>query len=328
MSQVRRRQFLIASGALLAAPLIRAQQQAKVWRIALLEPSQQDARAHLVKAFIQRLQELGYEEGRNSAIEMRFANGNLEKLPALASELVRLKVDVIVASTTPSINAARKATKAIPIVMATVGDPVEAGFVASFARPGGNITGLTTQAPELMAKRVQLIKQAVPKLTRLAVLWDSRNTHEVQGFKEATAAGRKLGISLQPLDVRGQEEIEVAFATMARGRANGLMVFENAINNSARTHIVDLAKKYRLPGIYPFRDFAEDGGFMSYGAMIIDNYRQAAVYVDKILRGAKAADLPVQQPTKFELIINRKAGKVLGLSIPQSLLISADEVIE
>ncbi len=327
---MKRRRLLIASGlCVLGAPLASfAQQQGKVWRIGVLEPGQLDARRHLVEAFSRRLRELGYEEGRNVAIELRFANGKLESLPALAAELVRLKVDAIVASTTPAIQAAQKATKTIPIVMLTVGDPIDAGFVASFARPGGNITGRTTQAPELMAKRVQLFKEAMPKLTNVAVLWDSRNTHEVHGFKEATAAAQKLGIKLQSLEVRGLEEIEAAFAVMVRERADGLMVFEGAVNNSFRKRIVDLAAKYRLPGIYPFRDFTEGGGLMSFGAMIIDNYRQAAVYVDKIFKGAKPADLPVEQPTKFELVINLKTAKALGLTIPQSVLMRADEVIQ
>jgi len=281
-----------------------------------------------VDALNRRLRELGYEEGRNLSIELRFADGKLESLPALAAELVRLKVDAIVASTTPSIRAAQKATSTIPIVMSTVGDPVEAGFVASFARPGGNITGRTTQAPELMGKRVQLFKEAVPKLTNVAVLLDTRNTHEVHGFKEVTAAAQTLGIKLQSFEVRGLDEIEAAFAAMAVRRADGLMVFENAINNSFRKRIVDLAARYRLPGMYPFRDFAEGGGFMSFGAAIIDNYRQAAVYIDKIFKGAKPANLPVEQPTQFELVINLKTAKALGLTIPPSVIQRADQVIE
>ena len=319
---------ILAVSCVLAPLAGEAQQAGKVWRVGVLEPSDLNARAHFVDALNRRLRELGYEEGRNLSIELRFADGKLESLPALAAELVRLKVDAIVASTTPSIRAAQKATSTIPIVMSTVGDPVEAGFVASFARPGGNITGRTTQAPELMGKRVQLFKEAVPKLTNVAVLLDTRNTHEVHGFKEVTAAAQTLGIKLQSFEVRGLDEIEAAFAAMAVRRADGLMVFENAINNSFRKRIVDLAARYRLPGMYPFRDFAEGGGFMSFGAAIIDNYRQAAVYVDKIFKGAKPANLPVEQPTQFELVINLKTAKALGLTIPPSVIQRADQVIE
>ena len=319
---------ILAVSCVLAPLAGEAQQAGKVWRVGVLEPGDLNARAHFVDALNRRLHELGYEEGRNLSIELRFADGKLESLPALAAELVRLKVDAIVASTTPSIRAAQKATSTIPIVMSTVGDPVEAGFVASFARPGGNITGRTTQAPELMGKRVQLFKEAVPKLTNVAVLLDTRNTHEVHGFKEVTAAAQTLGIKLQSFEVRGLDEIEAAFAAMAVRRADGLMVFENAINNSFRKRIVDLAARYRLPGIYPFRDFAEGGGFMSFGAAIIDNYRQAAVYIDKIFKGAKPANLPVEQPTQFELVINLKTAKALGLTIPPSVIQRADQVIE
>ena len=319
---------ILAVSCVLAPLAGEAQQAGKVWRVGVLEPSDLNARAHLVDALNRRLRELGYEEGRNLSIELRFADGKLESLPALAAELVRLKVDAIVASTTPIIRAAQKATSTIPIVMSTVGDPVEAGFVASFARPEGNITGRTTQAPELMGKRVQLFKEAVPKLTNVAVLLDTRNTHEVHGFKEVTAAAQTLGIKLQSFEVRGLDEIEAAFAAMAVRRADGLMVFENAINNSFRKRIVDLAARYRLPGMYPFRDFAEGGGFMSFGAAIIDNYRQAAVYIDKIFKGAKPANLPVEQPTQFELVINLKTAKALGLTIPPSVIQRADQVIE
>jgi ABC-type uncharacterized transport system substrate-binding protein len=274
---------------ILAPHAAEAQSAGRVWRVGVLEPSDSNARAHLVEALSRRLRELGYEEGRNVAIELRFANGKLESLPVLAADLVRLKVDAIVASTTPSIRAAQKATNTIPIVMSTVGDPVEAGFVVSFARPGGNITGRTTQAPELMGKRVQLFKEAVPKLTNVAVLLDTRNTHEIHGFKEVTAAAQTLGIQLRSFEVRGLEEIEAAFAVMAGRHADGLM---------------------------------------SFGAMIIDNYRQAAVYLDKIFKGAKPANLPVEQPTQFELVINLKTAKALGLTIPQTLLQRADQVIQ
>lgn len=329
--RTRRRLVIAGSAALcaLAAPLASlAQQPAKMRRIGFLEPGQLESRKHFLDAFRQKLRELGYEEGRNYTIELRFANGRLERLPALASELVQLKMDAIVASTSPAISAARKATKSVPIVMSTVGDPVESGFVASFARPGGNITGRTTQAPELMAKRVQLLKEAVPGLVRVAVFLDTRNTHEVHGLKQATAAARKLGMTLQASEVRVPDDIEPTFSAVVRDRVDGLIVFEGPVNNSYVQRIVDLATKYRLPGIFPFGDFADSGGLMAFGALIIDNYRQAAVYVDKILKGAKPAVLPVEQPTMFELVINLRAAKALGITVPQSVLARADRVIE
>ena len=327
---ISRRKLLVALGAgALAAPMSSfAQQQGKVWRIGFLEPTPVESHQHLLGAFRQRLRDLGYEEGRNYTIELRFANGKLERLPGLASELVQSKVDVIVAATSPAISAAQKATKTIPIVMSRVGDPVESGFVASFARPGGNITGRTTQAPELMAKRVQLFKEAVPTLASAVVLLDTRNTHEVHGLKQATAAAQKLGIRLQPREVRALEDIEASFSAMVRDRVNGVIVFEGPVTSSHQKRIVDLAAKYLLPGIFPFGDFADSGGLMSFGAAIIDNYRQAAVYVDKILKGAKPSELPVEQPTKFELVINLKTAKALGIKVPQSVLVRADRVIE
>jgi putative tryptophan/tyrosine transport system substrate-binding protein len=320
---------LITVLAVLAAPLIAAAQPAsKVARIGILEPGHPAVRAHLVEGFRQSLRQLGYEEGRNLVLFPRFAEGKLDRLPELAAELVRLKVDAIVVATTPGIQAAQQATRTIPIIMTAVGDPVATGFVASLRKPGGNITGRTIQAPELSAKRLQLLKEAVPAVSRVALLWDSANSHEVHGYKETEAAARVLGVTILSFEVRRPEEFEAAFAAMRHGQADGIFVFENAITTNFRKRIVDLAMQQRLPGIYGLREYAEAGGLMSYGPVLIDNYRQAAVYVDKILKGARPEDLPVEQPTMFELVINLKTAKALGLTLPQSLLLRADQVID
>jgi putative ABC transport system substrate-binding protein len=305
-----------------------AQPATKVWKIGILEPFNAAVRANLVAAFRQGLREQGYEEGRNIVLEPRFAEGKLERLPELASELVALKVDVIVASSTQAIQAAQNATRTIPIVMTTVGDPIGPGFVASLARPGGNITGLTIQAPELIAKRLQLLKETVPKVTRVAVIWDPAILHEVQGYKEAEAAARSLDIRLLSMQVQRAEDLESAFATVTRDGADGLLAFENALTSNNGKRIVELALKHRLPGVYGLRDLAEAGGLIAYGPSRSDNYRRAAIYVDKILKGAKPADLPVEQPTKFELVINLKTATALGITIPPSLLLRADQVIQ
>jgi putative tryptophan/tyrosine transport system substrate-binding protein len=305
-----------------------AQPTGRVLKIGILEPFHAAVRANLIEAFRQGLRQLGYEERRNYVLEARFADGKLDRLPELAAELVKLNVDVIVASSTQAIRAAQQATKTIPIIMTTVGDPVGPGFVASIAKPGGNITGLSIQAPELIAKRLQLLKEAVPNVSRVGVVWDPRISHEVHGFKEAETAATSLGLTLVSLEVKRAEELESSFATMARAGANGLLVFENAItvNNSKR--IVDLAIKHRLPGVYGLPDFAEAGGLLVYGPVRADNYRKAAIFVDKIVKGAKPGDLPVEQPTKFELIVNVKAAKAHGIAIPPSLLLRADLVLE
>ncbi len=305
-----------------------AQPAGRVLKIGILEPFHAAVRASLIDAFRQGMRELGYEEGRNFVLESRFADGKLERLPDLATELVKLNVDVILASSTQAIRAAQQATKTIPIIMTTVGDPVGPGFVASLAKPGGNITGATIQAPELIAKRLQFLREAVPQMTRVAVVWDSRIPHEVHGFKEAEGAAPSLGLTILSFDVKRREDLEPAFAAMAREGANGLVVFENAITVDNSKQIVDLARKHRLPGVYGLRNFAEAGGLMVYGPVRSDNYRKAAMFVDKIVKGAKAADLPVEQPTKFELVLNLKAAKAHDLTFPPSLLLRADSVLE
>ena len=304
---MNRRAFLSAvSGSLLAVPFAAdAQQAAKVPRIGFLVASSasDSAYARLIEAFRQGLRDLGYVEGQNIFIEYRYAEGTYERLPALAAELVRLKVNVIVSHSTPGPSAAKQATSTIPIVMTSAGDPVGSGLVSSMAQPGGNITGLSLMAPELGGKRLQLLKQFLPGLSRVAVLWNATNPYATMVAREAEAAATK-------------------------GRAGALIVAEDPLTITKRTQIVDFAAKSRLPAMYGVKEFVDAGGLMSYGAHLADLYRRAATYVDKILKGAHPGDLPVQQPTRFEFVINRKTARALGLTIPPSLLQRADEVIQ
>jgi putative ABC transport system substrate-binding protein len=275
-------------------------------------------------AFREGLRELGYVEGQNIAIEYRSADGKDERLPGLAAELVRLKVDVIVAVSPPATEAAKQATSTIPIVFPVSGDPVAEGFVASLARPGGNLTGLATIGPELVGKQLELLKAVAPKVSRVAVLQSP--SQQVQ--RQAEDAARALGVQLQVLKARTSSEIEAAFASMRSQRAGAVLVMRDALFFAQQTQIVALAAKSRLPAVYGFREQAEAGGLMAYGASTPQLFRRAATYVDKILKGAKPADLPVEQPTKFELVINLKTAKTLGLTIPPSLLGQADQVIQ
>jgi putative ABC transport system substrate-binding protein len=321
--------LVILALGLLAAPLAAdAQPPPKVPRIGILWASPISANAHLREAFRQGLRELGYVEGQNVAIEFRYAEGKLERLPDLAAELVRLKVDVIVATNTPTALAAKQATRTIPIVVSVSGDPVESGLVASLARPGGNVTGLSLMVPELAGKRLQLLKEVVPGTSRVAVLSNPTNPYTGLVVRETQAAARVLGVQLQPLEVRAAEDIDRAFQAAIRGRANALIVVDDGLVFTHRARIVALAAKSRLPAIYPFREPVEAGGLMSYATNLADSNRRAATYVDKILKGAKPADLPVEQPTRFELVINMKTAKSLGLTIPQTVLIRADHVIQ
>ena len=329
---IDRRTFLAGTGAVrLTAPLAaEAQQAVKVARIGFLAGNLA-AIPHLREAFLQGLRDLGYVEGRNVVIEDRDAKGKLERFPALAAELVALKVDVIVAGSTPHALAAKQATRTLPIVFAAADDAVGSGLVTSLARPGGNVTGLSILAPELVGKRLELLKQAVPGVTQVAVLWQpgglGERTEKDQ-LKEADVAARALGVRLQFVEARGPADIDRAFSDMTRARAGALTVLTGAMFFGERRRLVDLAAKNRLPAVYPWRDGVDAGGLMSYGPNIADLYRRAATYVDKILKGAKPGDLPVEQPTKFELVINLKTAKALGLTIPPSLLGRADEVIQ
>ncbi len=308
---------------------VEAQQPKKIPRIGYLTGTSLSTNAARNEAFRQGLRELGYVEGKNIVIEWRSAEGRLDRLAGLAAELVRLKVDVIVTGGPPATRAAKEATATIPIVMAHDTDPVASGFVASLARPGGNITGLSTLGPEIGGKRLELLKEIVPKLSRVAVFATSTQPGYAQELKEMELAAGALKVKLQYLDIRDPKDIETAFRATGKGRADAvLMLAAGSLVTSHRTEIVELAVKSRLPVIYPNSQWVDAGGLMTYSASNTDMERHAATYVDKILKGAKPADLPVEQPTKFELMINLKAAKQIGLTIPANVLARADKVIK
>ena len=315
---------------LLAAPLVAAAQPTgKVYRIGFLVTATRDETGHLIGALSEGLRELGYLEGRNVLFELRFAEGRQERLPALAAELVQLKVDVLVTGSNPVIAAVKQATATIPVVMAVSRDPVGTKFIASLARPGGNITGLANDtAPEIIGKNLELLKEAAPRLSRVAFLWNPVPPGAGTSKNVVESAARNLGVTFQSVEVRGSNEFEGAFAAMVRERANGVVVAADPVTFGPRSQVVLLASRSRLPAVYGQREFAEVGGLMSYGPNIAAQFRRAAIYVDKILKGAKPSDLAVEQPTKLELVINLKTAKALGLTIPQSLLQRADQVIE
>ena len=317
---------------IVAAPLaVEAQQASNVARIGYLSTNH-GANPHLREAFLQGLRDLGYVEGGNVVIEYRDAEGKPERLPALAAELVGLKVDAIfVGGGTLAALAAMQATRTVPIVFAGVADPVGSGLGTSLARPGGNVTGLSMLAPELVGKCLELLTQAVPGVSRVAVLWrpgalGERTDKDM--LKEAEVAARALGVRLQFVEARGPADFDRAFSDMTKARAGALTVLTSNMFFIERRRLVDLAAKHRLPAVYQWREGVDAGGLMAYGPNVTDLFRRAAPYVDKILKGAKPGDLPVEQPTKFELVINLKTAKALGLTIPQSLLIRADEVIQ
>jgi putative tryptophan/tyrosine transport system substrate-binding protein len=287
----------------------------------------QDERDRLA-VFREGLRELGHVETKNILIEYRFAEGKLERLPELAAELVRLNVNIIVTAGNEAVQSAKNATHTIPIVMAFSGDPVGAGFVASLARPGGNITGLSRINIELTAKRLELLNETVPRATRIAVLFNPEGRVPVLALKEAQAAAQKLGLQIQALEMQAPQDIENAFRSAARERAGAVMTLPGGFTGFYRTRIVNLAAKSRLPAMYNNLRFVEDGGLMSYASDQREEFRRAALYVDKILKGAKPADLPVEQPTKFDLVINLKTAKQIGLSIPPNVLARADRVIK
>jgi putative tryptophan/tyrosine transport system substrate-binding protein len=319
-------------GLLVAPRGAEAQPPAKVSRVGYLSMlSRADPTyAGLREAFRQGLREHGYIEGQNLSIEWRFADGSRSRLPDLAAELVRLKVDLLFAEATPAAQAAQHATTTIPIVFSPIADPIGSGLVVSFPRPGGNLTGVTFMARELGMKRLELLKEAVPGITRVGVLSHSGNPSEatVKSLWEDTeVAAQALGVQLQRLEVQDPGGVDRAFAALARDRVDGLILFPSAMFSSERSRIVELAARQRLPVIFFFREFAEAGGLMSYGPNFPDLWRRAATYVDKILKGAKPADLPVEQPMKLELVINLKTAKELGLTMPPTLLFQADEII-
>jgi putative ABC transport system substrate-binding protein len=325
-----RRAFIgTLTGGLLAAPLAaEAQQAGKMARIAVLGATRPEDLPQW-EGFRQGLRERGYVEGQNIAIDYRWAQGRFERLPALAAELAGLKPTVIVAFVTQSSVAARKATSTIPIVMVAVADPIGAGLVPSLARPGGNVTGNSSVSVEVTGKSLELLKEVAPERRRVAILWNPANAvFQNQMVKEAEAASRRLGLQVQIIAARDASEIDKAFQLMTRERAEALAVLSDPTFIAARTQIVALAVKGRLPSVSGNRQYADTGGLMSYGPNFYELYRGAADYVDKILKGAKPGDLPIEQPTKFELIINLRTAKALGLTIPPSLLQRADQVIE
>jgi putative ABC transport system substrate-binding protein len=322
-------QFALAL-AVLAAPLVvAAQQPGSGYRIGYIAttPLTAPGASRSFEAFRHGLGELGWVEGRNIAIEYRDWAGRSERLPAVAAELVRLKVDVIVATAAPATLASKQATTTIPIVGVGLSDPVGQGLVTSLVRPGANVTGLASLLPELAAKRLELLREALPVVSRVAVLSNAANAGNVRQIEETRAAAQTLGLKLEFVEVRGPD-FQAAFAAMTRARPEALVVLADPLTFSYRTQIVDFAARSRLPAIHPFRESVEAGGLMAYGVDLADMYRRAATYVDKILRGAKPADLPIEQPTKFEFAINIKAAQALGLAIPQSLLLRADRVVE
>jgi putative ABC transport system substrate-binding protein len=318
--------------AVLGEPLaVEAQQVRKVQRVGIMFnvcPTPQSTLPSLPDAFFQGLRDVGLVDGQNVALEIRCAEGRTERFSAFAEELVNLRVDVLVAVSTPGAIAAKQATDTIPIVMLSVSDPVGSKLVDSLARPGGNATGLSILAPELSAKRLDLLKQALPRLSRVMVLWNSANDGMKLRFREAELAAQTLGVTLQSVAVRSPDDFDAAFAAMTRDRPESLLVLADTVTTANRRRAVEFAASNRIPAIYETRLFVEAGGLMSYGVNMHEHYRRAASYVDRILKGAKPGDLPVEQPTKFELVINMKTAKAIGLTIAPPLLFRADQVIE
>ncbi len=324
-----RRTFIASMvGAVLSAPIgVQAQQAGKIYRVGFLWDSPA-VWPHALEGFRQGLRDLGWAEGLNVVVEYRWAEGRFDRLPGLVEELVRLKVDVIVAPTSIYAEAAKRTTSTIPIVFASHADPIRSGHVASLARPGGNITGLTVMMSETSAKSLELLKEAIPGLSRVAVLWDPATPSHRPALNAVEVMGRALGLRLQPLAVPGATEFDNAFSAMVQERAGGVLVLSTPLFIGGARRLAELAMKHKLPTMFGPREHVEAGGLLSYSPDRADLYRRAAIYVDKILRGAKPADLPVEQPTRFDLVINLKTAKALGLTIPQSFLLRADQVIQ
>jgi putative ABC transport system substrate-binding protein len=328
---VDRRAFIAAvTGGLLAAPLgAEAQHPQNSYRIGLLSHYPYNPARAFSKVFLPALRDLGYVEGRNLRIEVRSANQHSERLPALAAELVHLDVDVIITAGDGEVRAAKAATGRIPIVMAPSGDPVRAGYIDSYARPGGNVTGLSWVSPELSAKLVEILKEALPSASRLAVLWHAANPVKRFDFEDTKRSATTLGLTVSSIELMAASDLESAFAAIRRVRPDAMVILtDEVLSGVVYARIVDFVMQQRLPSILGASDFAAAGGLINYGPSGVDMWRRAAIYVDKILKGAKPADLPVEQPTKFELVINLKTARALGLTIPQSLLVRADQVIE
>jgi putative tryptophan/tyrosine transport system substrate-binding protein len=328
MNKAAASSFLMAVALVAFAVIAEAQQPAKVPRIGFVSAISSSTISSRVEAFRQGLRELGYVEEKNIVVEYRYSDGKLERLKDFAAELVRLKVDTIVTAGPSVTRPVEEATATIPIVMAFDDDPVGSGFAASLARPGGNITGLSILAPEISGKQIELLKEIVPNLARVAILGTSTRLGAAQTLKETELAARGFGVKPQYLDILGPRDIETAFREASKGRAEAVLVLQSAVIYMHRKQIVDHAVKSRLPAIYNVPEFVEAGGLMTYGVHLPDLYRRAATYVDKILKGAKPADLPIEQPTKFEFIVNLKAAKQIGLTIPPNVLARADRVIK
>ena len=325
----RRKLIIVLGASALPVPLASFAQQGKVWRVGFLGLRRPESIAtDFIGGFPQGMRELGYVEGRNLVIEWRFADGVDERLSGLAAELVQLKLDVLVTGAEISVHALQQATTTIPIVMALGSDPIAAGLIKSLAHPGGNITGNTLMGAELVPKQLEMLLNMAPKLKRVAILRSSANLGHTRSLVGIQAAAKKLGVTILTVEARRSEEIEKAFAVMAREKAQAVIVLRDGIFNGRAREIAELAAKNRLASVGGIREYVEAGCLLSYGASFHDSYRRAATYVDKILKGAKPRDLPVEQPTRFELFINRKTAKALGLVIPQSLLILADKVID
>ncbi len=328
---MKRREFITLIGGAAAWPIAASAQQpaGRVYRVGYLTIASREQQLHLIKAFEEGVRSLGYRVGENVVIEYRFANGEMERLPALAADLVRLGVDITVTGANPNTAAAMKATTTIPIVMTNSADPVSAGLVASLARPGGNVTGFAQDTGgELNGKRLELLMETLPNLSRVGILWNpdfAPNRSRLTSMREATQA---LGLTLVPVEARGLDALEQAFATMVRERAQAFVVLGDSVLFNYRGQIAEMAFRNRLPAASGFKEFAEAGLLLAYGADARDLFRRSAVFVDKIFKGAKPADLPVEQPTKFELVVNLKSAKALSLTVPPSVLARADEVIE
>lgn len=324
-----RREFLISLGAALAWSLpARAQPARTSYRIGFLGNSTAALEANLVESFRQGLRDLGYEEGRNITIEYRWAEGNYERFPALIAELAALNPDVMVTAGTPAALAVKKAAISVPLVLAAIGDPVGIGLVPSLAHPAGNITGLSGMAPDLEGKRLQLLGEVVAGLSHVAVMWNPLNAFQQISIRQLNAAGKTLKIQVQPVAVRVTEDLDAAFATLVKDKPQALIILADRVFLHNRVRLMNFATQNRLPGVCAYRELVEAGGLMSYGPSYEDLHRRAATYVDKILKGAKPADLPIEEPIKFNLVINRRAAEALGLTIPRSILARADEVIE
>jgi len=324
---MKRREFITLLGGATAWPLV-ARAQGRIPRVGFMGNSTAALEVNLVASFREGLRELGYEEGRNIAIEYRWADGRYERFAALVAELIAAKVDVIVTAGTPAALAVKKATSTVPLVMVAVGDPVGTGLVPSLARPDGNLTGLSSVAPDLEGKRLELLREIVPSVSRIAVFINSVNPFHATSMRQAQSAGKTLGVKVQQYDIRKSEDLDGAFAAIRKERPDALLILADRVFLHNRERIVDFTEEQRLPNVSAYKEVVEAGGLMSYGPSYEDMHKRAAIYVNKILKGAKPGNLPIEQPTKFTLVVNLKAAKALGISMPPAVLSRADDVIE